>query len=70
MSSLNRLFGLATKALDSSGSSNAKPGGGTDWRSMVREVAGAVTGDGRPAASSPATAPAGPPGPPPPAAAG
>ncbi|MFB7884825.1 cation-transporting ATPase [Microbacterium sp. NPDC056057] len=61
MSSLNRLFGLATKALDSSGSSNAKPGGGTDWRSVVREVAGAVTGDRRPAASSPANASSPPP---------
>ncbi|MFE5407496.1 cation-transporting ATPase [Microbacterium sp. NPDC056569] len=57
MSSLNRLFGLAAKALDSSGSSNGKPGGGTDWRSMVRDVAGAVTGDQRPAAAPPASAP-------------
>ncbi|MDR7114017.1 hypothetical protein J2X03_003921 [Microbacterium trichothecenolyticum] len=57
MGSLNRLFGLAAKALDSSDSKGAKPGGATDWRSMVRDVAGAVTGDQRPAAAPPAAAP-------------
>lgn len=57
MSSLNRLFGLAAKALDSSDSKGAKPGGGTDWRAMVRDVAGAVAGDQRSAAAPPAAAP-------------
>jgi hypothetical protein len=57
MSSLNRLFGLAAKALDSSDSKRAKPVGGTDWRAMVRDVAGSVTGDQRSAAAPPAPAP-------------
>ncbi|MDR7188519.1 hypothetical protein J2Y46_001342 [Microbacterium sp. BE35] len=56
MSSLNRLFGLAAKALDSSGSAGAKPGAGADWRAIVRDVAGAVTGDQRPVATPPASA--------------
>ncbi|WP_347977910.1 cation-transporting ATPase [Microbacterium sp. ProA8] len=54
MGSLNRIFDLAAKALDSSGSSSSTRGGSRDWRSMVRDVAGAVTGDGKPAATSPA----------------
>ncbi|KAF2414257.1 hypothetical protein B1729_05875 [Microbacterium sp. B35-04] len=57
MGSLNRIFDLAAKALDSSGSSSSTRGGSRDWRSMVRDVAGAVTGDGKPAA--PSHAPAG-----------
>jgi len=46
MGSLNRLFDLAAKALDPSGSSKPSPGG-RDWRAMARDVAGAITGDGR-----------------------
>ncbi len=53
MGSLNRIFDLAAKALDSSGSSSSARGGSRDWRSMVRDVAGAVTGDGKPAAPLP-----------------
>ncbi|MDW4573711.1 hypothetical protein R8Z57_13100 [Microbacterium sp. M3] len=53
MSSLNRLFGLAAKALDSSNSSSSSSsrGGSRDWRDMVRDAAAAVTGDTRPAAN-------------------
>ena len=54
MGSLNRIFDLAAKALDSSGSSSSARGGSRDWRSMVRDVAGAVTGDGKPATPAPA----------------
>ena len=55
MGSLNRIFDLAAKALDSSGSSSSSTRGGSrDWRSMVRDVAGAVTGDGKPATTAPA----------------
>lgn len=46
MGSLSRLFDLAAKALDSSGSSSPSRSGGRDWRAMARDVAGAVTGDG------------------------
>ncbi|HEY9307611.1 MAG TPA: cation-transporting ATPase, partial [Microbacterium sp.] len=73
MGSLNRLFDLAAKALDSSGSQAASgsqaSGNGRDWRAMVRDVAGAVSGEPRsttpptasdswtpPAAASPAPA--------------
>jgi len=57
MGSLNRLFDLAAKALDSSGSSNPSRSGSRDWRAMARDVAGAVTGDGRP--TTPPAAPGG-----------
>jgi hypothetical protein len=54
MGSLNRLFDLAAKALDSSGSQASSgpqtSGNGRDWRAMVRDVAGAVTGEPRSAA--------------------
>lgn len=53
MGSLNRLFDLAAKALDSSGSSSPTRGGSRDWRSMVRDVAGAVAGDGKPVSPAP-----------------
>ena len=48
MSMFSKLSGLAQKALDKSGSSNrGATGGQTDWRSVVRSAAGALTGDGR-----------------------
>lgn len=49
MSTLNRLIGLAQKALDKSGSSSnssANPSGSTDWRGIVRSAANTLTGDG------------------------
>ncbi|MDQ7876345.1 cation-transporting ATPase, partial [Microbacterium sp. QXD-8] len=59
MGSLNRLFDIAAKALDSSGSQAASgsqtSGNGRDWRAMVRDVAGAVTGE--PRSATPPTAP-------------
>jgi hypothetical protein len=50
MSTFNRLFGLAAKALDKTGSSSptagaSANGGAGDWRSMVRSAADALTGD-------------------------
>jgi hypothetical protein len=50
MSTFNRLFGLAAKALDKTGSSTSASGGAPasgagDWRSMVRSAADALTGD-------------------------
>jgi hypothetical protein len=60
MSTFNRLFGLAAKALDKTGSSSASggspaSGGAGDWRSMVRSAADALTGDAqkRPAGATP-----------------
>ena len=55
MSKLNRLIGLASKALDKSSGSGSSPtsssssqaGGTGDWRSMVRGAADALTGDSR-----------------------
>ncbi|MDF2580239.1 MAG: cation-transporting ATPase [Microbacterium sp.] len=68
MGSLNRLFDLAAKALDSSGSQAASgsqaSASGRDWRAMVRDVAGAVSGEPRsatpPTASGVWTPPASP----------
>lgn len=74
MSMFSKLTGLAQKALDKNSSSKgnaAGPGaasgsGQTDWRSVVRSAADALTGDGRPtdggratgaAASAPASSP-------------
>lgn len=50
---LNRLLGVAKKAFDAKSSSGAAPaeGGQTDWRSMVRSAADAITGDGRTASA-------------------
>lgn len=46
MSSFSRLIDMASKALDKgTSSSNSSQAGGRDWRAMVRDVAGAVTGD-------------------------
>ncbi len=51
MSRLNRLFDIAAKALDKSGSSSAarptNSGSGTDWRDLVRKAADQLTGDER-----------------------
>lgn len=47
MSKLSRLIGMASNALDKNGSSQSAPGGGTDWRNVVRSAAGALTGDDR-----------------------
>ena len=43
MSSLNRLARMAMQALNSSGSSSSSSG--SDWRSMVRQTADAITGE-------------------------
>ncbi|WP_405374992.1 MULTISPECIES: cation-transporting ATPase [unclassified Microbacterium] len=64
MGKLSRLIGMASKALDSSGSSrsNAPTGGSTDWRSVARSAMNAVSGDGRNAATSDRPAPPAPAG--------
>lgn len=66
MSGFSRLFGMAQKALDkttsSSGGTGAQ-GGGTDWRSMVRNAAEALTGDGQSAQQAPQPRSAPAPGP-------
>lgn len=56
---LTRLIGVAKKALDSKSSSGSAPapGGQTDWRSMVRTAADAITGDSRTASAPPSAAP-------------
>lgn len=46
MSRFSKLIGMASKALDKSGSRGSGQGS-TDWRSMVRSAADALTGDGR-----------------------
>ncbi|NQX26192.1 cation-transporting ATPase [Microbacteriaceae bacterium VKM Ac-2854] len=46
MSKLNRLIGMAQKALDKNGSSSSS--GSTDWRGIVRSAASTLTGDARP----------------------
>ncbi|SDY53831.1 hypothetical protein [Herbiconiux ginsengi] len=57
MVDLSRLLGLAQKALDKTGSSTPDArGGGSDWRSVVRNAAEALTGDGAASASPPAPA--------------
>jgi len=50
MSMFSKLSGLAKKALDGSGSGSGSgsASGPTDWRSVVRSAADALTGDGRP----------------------
>lgn len=74
MSTINRLVGMAKKAIDQNSSSperSSGPGGqsrSSDWRSMVRSAADAITGEGdgdqrgrqdtRRAAAAPAPAPA------------
>jgi hypothetical protein len=49
MANFSKLIGVAKKALDSKSASGATGGSGgqTDWRSMVRSAADAITGDGR-----------------------
>ncbi|TFC16479.1 hypothetical protein E3O19_07120 [Cryobacterium algoritolerans] len=52
MSMFSKLTGLAQKALDKSGSSNQTANAGqTDWRTIVRNAADALTGEGRTAES-------------------
>ncbi|WP_193103948.1 cation-transporting ATPase [Brachybacterium sp. FME24] len=71
MSTLNRMFGLAKKALEtkttgSTGSGGPAAGQGSDWRSMVRSAADAITGEGggqRPQSDPSAAPPASPPAP-------
>ncbi|WP_311201098.1 hypothetical protein [Brachybacterium paraconglomeratum] len=46
MSTFRRLIGTAQKALDQQGSGRSRSGGGSDWRSLVRGAADALTGDG------------------------
>lgn len=46
MSTFRRLLGTAQKALDSKSSGSARPGQGSDWRSLVRSAADTLTGDG------------------------
>lgn len=71
MSTINRLVGMAKKAIDQNSSSQGRSSGpsrGSDWRSMVRSAADAITGEGdgeqrerqdtRRAAAAPAPAPA------------
>jgi hypothetical protein len=48
MSKLNRLIGMAQKALDKNGSSNtSNSSNSTDWRGIVRSAANTLTGDSR-----------------------
>ncbi|NQX13793.1 cation-transporting ATPase [Microbacteriaceae bacterium VKM Ac-2855] len=49
MSKLNRLIGMAQKALDKNGSTGSSTGasGSTDWRKLVRTAADSITGDSR-----------------------
>jgi hypothetical protein len=50
MSKFSQIIGMAKKALDENGSSrtnSGQPSGTTDWRSMVRGAADALTGEGR-----------------------
>lgn len=61
MVSFSRLFDLASKAVDKASSSSSAPrgstpGGGRDWRDMVRSAADAVTGDTRREPGSPLVA--------------
>ncbi|WP_322411577.1 cation-transporting ATPase [Microbacterium invictum] len=62
MSKLSKLIGMAAKALDSQGgSTQGASSSSSDWRGIVRSAAGALTGDGRPAAgTAPATPSASP----------
>lgn len=55
MVSFSRLFDLASTAAGKAASSQRTPGaaGGTDWRTMVRSAADAVTGDRRANAAPP-----------------
>jgi hypothetical protein len=52
MSTFRRLLGTAQKALDTQTSGSARPGQGSDWRSLVRSAADHLTGDSTRAASS------------------
>lgn len=59
MSTFNRLFDLASKALgDKSASPASTPGAAsTDWRSMVQKAADTITGEKRPVSTTPPPAP-------------
>ena len=54
MSMFSKLTGMAQKALDKNGGAPAGGSGSgqTDWRSVVRSAADALTGDGRPTGTS------------------
>lgn len=47
MSKLNRLIGMASKALGDKNGSGPAGASGSDWRSVVRSAADALTGDAR-----------------------
>ena len=48
MNMMSKLAGLAQKALDKNGqTTTGATSGGSDWRSMVRSAADAITGDGQ-----------------------
>lgn len=47
MSKLNRLIGMASKALGDKNGSGSAGASGSDWRSVVRSAADALTGDAR-----------------------
>ncbi|TQJ31276.1 cation-transporting ATPase [Microbacterium sp. SLBN-146] len=57
MSKLNRLFDLASKALDKGDKRSGSAGSGTDWRGMVRSATDALSGDSRRDSPAPATSP-------------
>jgi hypothetical protein len=58
MSTFNRLFDLAAKALDKNSATAPRSGAQSsgDWRSMVRSAAESLTGDGRHASTTPPAA--------------
>lgn len=63
MSTFNRLFDLAGKALgDKTRASSSSTGGAasTDWRSMVQKAADSLTGEKRPVSTTPPPAPGAP----------
>lgn len=62
MSTFNRLFDLAGKALGDKTRTSAGSGGAasTDWRSMVQKAADSLTGEKRPVSTTPPPAPGSP----------
>lgn len=55
MSKLNRLIGMASKALGDKTASGSNGANGSDWRSVVRGAADALTGDARQPGHTPPT---------------
>ena len=53
MSTLNRLIGMAGKALGQQSSSTSGSANGGDWRHIVRTAADRLTGDDRTAGAQP-----------------